>query len=51
MEFDHVIRGVTDVMDCRHNSLFTFIIIVTEKLENLNKLQSNSSKTYIRFKS
>ena len=27
MEFDHVIRGVTDVMDCRHNSLFTFIII------------------------
>jgi len=41
-----VIRGVTDVMDCRHNSLFTFVSTATEKLENLNKLQSKSPKTY-----
>ena len=46
-EFDHVIHGTTDVMDSRHNSLFTFGSTATEKLENLNKFQSKSPKTYV----
>jgi len=42
-----MIRGTTDVMDSRHNGLFTFVSTAAEKLENLNKFQSKSPKTYI----
>ena len=38
-EFHHVIRSTADVTDSRHNSLFTFVVTVTEKLENRNKFQ------------
>jgi len=30
----HVIRGMADVMDPKCNSIFTFLSIATEKLEN-----------------
>jgi len=33
------IRGTADVTDFRLNSLFTFVVTVTEKLENQNKFQ------------
>ena len=38
-EFHYVIRGPADITDSRHNSLFTFISTLTEKLENRNKFQ------------
>ena len=41
-----MIRGATDVMDSRHNSLLTFVSTAKEKLENLNMFQSKSPKTY-----
>ena len=46
-----MIRGTIDVMDSRHNSLFTFVSTAAEKLENLNKFQSKSPKTYIQVQS
>ena len=45
-EFHHVIRGTADVMDSGRNSLFTFIVTVTEKLENRNKFQRRA-KSYL----
>jgi len=41
-----VICSMVDVMDSRHNSLFTFIVTVTEKLENQNKFQ-RKGKSYL----
>ena len=35
----YMIRGMADVTDSRHNSLFTFLSIATEKLENRSKFQ------------
>ena len=41
-----MIRGTADVTDSRRNSLFTFVVTVTEKLENRNKFQRRG-KSYL----
>ena len=41
-----MIRGTADVTDSRRNSLFTLVVIVTEKLENRNKFQRRG-KSYL----
>ena len=41
-----MIRGTADVTDSRRNSLFTFVVTVTEKLENRKKFQRRG-KSYL----
>ena len=45
-EFHYMIRGTADVTDSKHNSLFTFVSIVTEKLETRKKFQRRG-KSYL----
>ena len=41
-----MIRGTADVTDSRRNSFFTFVVTVTDKLENRNKFQRRG-KSYL----
>jgi len=39
-------RGMADITDSRRNSLFTFVVTVTKKLENRNKFKRRG-KSYL----